>query len=230
MKIQSILKFIWCSGFLGLSLQTGWAQKLPEKVSPSPGLSSNYRVVSRLTNKDYDLNWAEIPTSEMRVFIPEMRCNLNLRYHELAKKPGFRLPPSEEVFPGDPKPTGVLPWPRLQGFWQDWADGIYLSIEQAIEETETGEKKDFMIVKVYSMCTEELLAESSVLIKNPQLNRELRIPTLNYSLLMNVEQTTLKVRDFQDHPPTDEIELELHYVEPLTKEARRSVFRAYRFL
>ncbi len=214
--------------FASLNLGAQAADSRKEELKKPP----NYRLVSRQINKDYDLNWNEVPASAAHDFVPAVRCDLAERYHHIVRRPGVRMPVIEDdelLPPSDPDRQGVLPWPGILGHWQEWNSGLYLNIEK-VEELVEGQRRDYMIVKLYSMCSDEMLAESSVMVKNPEMNRTLMIPTLSYSLMVNAEQMSMKVRTFINDPRRDNLEIELHYVDPLTKEPKRSVFVLRRFL
>jgi hypothetical protein len=184
--------------------------------------------------RDYDLGWSKIPVSEPQVFLPDMSCDLSKKYFELSARPGFKVPtpPEKNDFEKSPDgydPKGIMPWPGILGHWQDWNTGVYLEI-QRVQETDLDRNIfDYLVVRIYSMCTDELLSESATLIQNSNLNQSLKVPTIPYGLRLNAAQVILKVIRFEAIPQTDELEIELRHVDSFTKEPKRAPIRLYRF-
>jgi hypothetical protein len=186
--------------------------------------------------RDYDLNWSEVPLVDSQAFLPEMACDLSKKYFELSARPGFKVPAPVDHFAFPPRegdgygPNGIMPWPGILGHWQDWNTGVYLQIERVQEHDLDGKVTDYMVLRIHSMCTDELLTESATVMQNNTLNQQLKIPTASYGLRLNASQMTLKVNHFDSLPQNDELQLEFHSVDSFTKEPKRSMIRVFRFL
>lgn len=187
--------------------------------------------------RDYEISWNKIPTSDPQIFLPEMPCDLSKKYFELSSRSGFKAPTVPPRNPldfdknlDDYDQKGVMPWPGILGHWQDWNSGIYLEIQRVKEIDLDNHINDYMVLKLYSMCTDELLSESATLVQNSTLNQTLKVPTISYGLKLSAGQMNLKVLHFEGIPNIDELEIEIHHVDSFTKDAKRVVLRVFRFL